>query len=194
MGRWHSRAVPGFEDAAVLTPDDIMDGRMPVGPVVVFDDDHYYMGGVLAELLCREGLAVTLVTPAELASAWTANTLELRHIQARLLKLGVAIRANRAVTAFRGDHVELACVFTGQREVVEARAVVTVTARLPSEELYRGLKGSPGFKSVRVIGDAHAPSTIAAAVYAGHEYARSLDEPQPGEVPFRRQLPERIAG
>ncbi len=194
VGRWHSRAVPGFEDAAVLTPDDIMDGRMPVGPVVVFDDDHYYMGGVLAELLCREGLAVTLVTPAELASAWTANTLELRHIQARLLKLGVAIRANRAVTAFRGDHVELACVFTGQREVVEARAVVTVTARLPSEELYRGLKGSPGFKSVRVIGDAHAPSTIAAAVYAGHEYARSLDEPQPGEVPFRRQLPERIAG
>jgi hypothetical protein len=43
------------------------------------------MGGVLAERLRRAGLDVTLVTPAELASIWTANTLELRHIQTRLL-------------------------------------------------------------------------------------------------------------
>ena len=34
----------------IFTPDDIMEGRMPaVGWVVIFDDDHYYMGGVLAE-------------------------------------------------------------------------------------------------------------------------------------------------
>jgi dimethylamine/trimethylamine dehydrogenase len=47
---------------------------------------------------------------------------------------------------------------------------------------------------VHAIGDCYAPSTIAAAVYAGHEYARGLDGPVPGEVPFRRQLPDRIAG
>jgi dimethylamine/trimethylamine dehydrogenase len=47
---------------------------------------------------------------------------------------------------------------------------------------------------VRAIGDAYAPSTIAAAVYAGHDYARNLDGPPQGEVPFRRQLPERVAG
>ena len=47
---------------------------------------------------------------------------------------------------------------------------------------------SSGLKSVRAIGDCYAPSTIAAAVYAGHEYARGLDEPPPGDVPFRRQL------
>src|SRR5581483_5275670 len=47
IGRWHSRAVPGFESAHVLTPDDVMAGHLPEGPVVIYDDDHYYMGGVL---------------------------------------------------------------------------------------------------------------------------------------------------
>ncbi len=31
-----------------FTPDDIMTGRMPVGSVLVFDDDRFYMGGVIA--------------------------------------------------------------------------------------------------------------------------------------------------
>lgn len=196
FGRWHPRPVEGFDNPAVLTPDDIMAGKTPEGPVVIFDDDHYYIGGVLAEKLRQAGLDVTLVTPAELASVWTANTLELRHIQQRLLKLGVKIRANLAVTGFFGDHVSLACVFTGAGEDIAARSVVTVTARLPEEALYLALKASPGnLKSVRAIGDAYAPSTIAAAVYAGHDYARSFDGPAlVGEVPFRRELPERVAG
>ena len=189
VGRWHSRAVAGFQGPAVLTPDDIMAGRLPEGPVVLYDDDHYYMGGVLAERLRRAGLAVTLVTPAELASVWTVNTLEVKAIQTRLLELGVVIRANLAVTAFRGDHVEAACVFTGRAERIAAGAVVTVTARLPEESLYLSLKAAPGsLKSVRAIGDGYSPSTIAAAVYAGHNYARGLDGPAPAEVPFRRQL------
>jgi dimethylamine/trimethylamine dehydrogenase len=195
VGRWHSRAVPGFAAPATFTPDDIMAGRMPEGPVVVFDDDHYYMGGVLAEKLRRAGLDVTLVTPAELASIWTANTLELKKIQTRLLQLEIRIRANMAVTAFHGDHAHLVCVFTGRTEQIAARAIVTVTARLPEEEIYLDLrKDRGGLKSVRAIGDCYAPGTVAAAVYAGHEYARGLDGPAPAEVPFRRQLPERIAG
>ncbi len=47
-----------------------------------------------------------------------------------------------------------------------------------------------GIKSVTAIGDAHAPSTIAAAVYAGHRAARELDAPDRGDaVPFERELP-----
>ena len=41
-----------------------MAGTMPAGPVVVFDDDHYYLGGVVAEALRGAGLEVTLATPA----------------------------------------------------------------------------------------------------------------------------------
>ena len=35
---------------ALYTPDDLMNGAYPTGHVVIYDDDHYYMGGVLAEL------------------------------------------------------------------------------------------------------------------------------------------------
>ena len=38
------------------------------------------------------------------------------------------------------------------------------------------------------IGDALGPSTIAAAVWSGHRYARELGAPPQGNVPFRREL------
>jgi dimethylamine/trimethylamine dehydrogenase len=41
---------------------------------------------------------------------------------------------------------------------------------------------------VKCAGDAHAPGLIAHAVYAGHRYARELDEAPTGDVPFRRHL------
>ena len=57
----------------------------------MYDDDHYYMGGVLAELLAQNGCDVTLVTPAPLISYWSQFTLEQAKIQARLMKLGVML-------------------------------------------------------------------------------------------------------
>jgi len=42
---------------------------------------------------------------------------------------------------------------------------------------------------VKVIGDAEAPGPIAWATYAGHRYARELDEPDIGDaLPFRREV------
>ena len=42
---------------------------------------------------------------------------------------------------------------------------------------------------MKVIGDAQSPAAIAWATYAGHRYARELDEPDRGDdVPFRREL------
>ena len=38
-------AVPVEPGARIMTPDDICAGLVPEGPVVVFDDDHYYMAG-----------------------------------------------------------------------------------------------------------------------------------------------------
>ncbi len=54
--------MPADAAMAVFTPDDLMGGEIPTGQVVLFDDDHYYMGGVLAELLVENGAKVTLVT------------------------------------------------------------------------------------------------------------------------------------
>jgi dimethylamine/trimethylamine dehydrogenase len=48
--------------------------------------------------------------------------------------------------------------------------------------------GEAGIASVTRIGDCLAPATIAAAVYAGHRYARELDRPATEGAPFAREL------
>jgi dimethylamine/trimethylamine dehydrogenase len=194
VGRTHTLPVPGFGCEGLLTPDDVMDGRHPAGPTVVFDDDHYYIGGIVAEKLRREGLEVILVTPAERVSAWTVNTLEQHAIQRHLLELGVRIMTNTHLAAFSGDEATLECVYTGRRSSLAAASIVTVTSRESNDELAAALAasaqalGAAGIASVVSIGDCLAPSTIAAAVYAGHRYAREFD--QPDSVGFRRELPQ----
>jgi dimethylamine/trimethylamine dehydrogenase len=195
VGRTNARAIPGFDLAnQVFTPHDIFDGATLSGPVVVFDDDHYYLGGVLAEKLRRDGLEVTLVTPAERASAWTVNTLEQHAIQRHLLELGVAIVANHGVAEFDGEEAIIECTFTGRHTRIGAASIVTVTSRLPNDELALALGAvsdrvaAAGIRSVSSIGDCWAPSTIAAAVYAGHRYAREFDLPQSDAVGFEREL------
>jgi len=161
--------------------------------VVVYDDDHYYMGGVVAELLRNEGFEVEIVTPAAQVSAWTVNTLEVDKIQRRLLLAGVTLRTSAALTAVGADKVTLASTYTGQLSEAAADSVVMVTARLPNEDLYEQLvarKEQGLIASVRAIGDAWAPGTIAAAVWSGRRYAEEFDAELPGNdvVPFRREV------
>ena len=195
VGRHSTAPLPVAAGSEVLTPDDLFAGRRPAGrAVTVYDDDHYYLGGVLAELLAAEGFAVTVVTPAPLVSAWTANTLEVGRVQARLLRAGVTLRTSRAVTAVAPGSVTTACVFTADADSVAADAVVLVTARLPHDGLARELLtrrpewAAAGLLSVTAIGDCLAPSTIAAAVYSGHRFAREFGEPPAAGVPYRREL------
>ncbi|MDG2335010.1 MAG: FAD-dependent oxidoreductase [Myxococcota bacterium] len=194
IGRWHGSEVSGWRDARVITPDDIFSGMEISGPVLIYDDDHYYMGGVMAELLAGRGLSVTLVTPEPLVSAWTHNTEEQARIQKRLLELDVTIQANSALDRLSTESATLACTFTGRERVVEAPVVLMVTLRRPDEELYASLQdfieeAEPGV--VTRIGDCLAPGTIAASVRSGHRYAREMDEDVAhGAVPFRRESPE----
>jgi dimethylamine/trimethylamine dehydrogenase len=199
VGRFHTQPIALDPALPVFTPDQLMAGTLPdAGHVIVFDDDHYYMGGVLAELLVRAGRRVTLVTPASCASSWTTNTMEQHRIQRRLLELGVEIVASHAVTATARDGVRLQCVFTGRDRHVRAAAVVFVTARLPEDALYQGLIerradwAAAGLKTVTAIGDCLAPGTIAAAVWEGRRYAEELDEPSDrgDTIPFLREVTE----
>jgi dimethylamine/trimethylamine dehydrogenase len=195
IGRANCRPIRGFDtERTVFTPDDLMDGAPVVGPVAVFDDDHYYLGAVLAEKLRLTGLRVTLVTPADRVSAWTVNTLEQHTIQKRLLELGVEVFVNRNIVEFSGSEILLECTYTGRQTAIQAAAVVTATSRLPNDEVALSLDAMPEavdaarIVSIASIGDCHAPSTIAAAVYAGHRYAREFDRPPADEVAFQREL------
>ena len=92
-------------------------------------------------------------------------------------------------------HLETVHRYTGELTPLKCDALVLVTARIPNTlldyelEKVRNCWDDAGLKSVSRIGDALAPSTIAAAVYSGHRYARELDEElDPDIVPFNREL------
>jgi dimethylamine/trimethylamine dehydrogenase len=194
--RW-TTPMPIAEGSRVLTPDDIMDGRRPFGArVLVWDDEHYFMGGALAELLADAGHAVTYATPAFDASTWTHATMEQPFIQKRLLEKGVAIRPTRTLERIDPGSATLACTYTRRTEEIEADTVVLVTSRQSNDALARDLAArradwaAAGIEGVTAIGDALAPATIAHAVHAGRRYAEELDAPPPAAdaVPFRREM------
>jgi dimethylamine/trimethylamine dehydrogenase len=193
VGRWHTRPLE-LEGMELLTPDDLMAGGRPGGDrIVVFDDDHYYMGGALAELLAIEGRAVTIVTPEPRISEWTVNTMEQHRIQRRLLELGVTIVTSKIVLGAHGGAARTACVYTDREQELPCDSLVLVTARLPEDALASELTtalGERAHPTIRVIGDAWSPGTIAAAVWDGHRYAEELEAPllDDDEPPFRREV------
>src|SRR5262249_48734286 len=113
VARFHLKPIPIADGMALFTPDDVMAGKAPAGNVAIYEDDHYYMGGLLAEKLVALGCRVTLITPASEVSNWTRNTMEQHFIQGRLLEMGVTIVTSRAVSEVRKDSLQTVCAFTG---------------------------------------------------------------------------------
>jgi len=175
----------------VNTPDDVL-GRTtetqsspsskknPGEHVLIYDDDHYYMGGVLAEYFQQAGCKVTLATSESIVSAWTVNTLEQHKIQSRLVALGVSIVANKILKQVVADKATLQCTYGGPDIEQPVDRVILVTSRLPDTTLYDELSSlnnkDQSLETLIAIGDCHAPSTIAAAVYHGHKHARNFDK------------------
>jgi dimethylamine/trimethylamine dehydrogenase len=157
-----------------------------VRPVVIYDDDHYVLAAVIAELLAREGHAVTYVTGAGMVGFWSRFTGEQARSQARLIELGVEIIVSHHVEAIIGNDAssataEIACAYTGRRRRIECSGFVPVTSREPNDGLWRDLMSdlaaneAAGIASIQRIGDCKAPGLIAHAVYDGHRMARGID-------------------
>lgn len=194
VGRVHPQPLAIPEDVTLLTPDDIMAGKPCEGSVVIYDDDRYYMGSLLAEKLAGQGLDVTLVTPDANIAAWSSATLEQGLVAQRLYGLGVHILEKYVLVEAGKGHLRLqhnenpAGVLS-----LDCDTFVPVTSKLPEDALYHALIARQsdwaghGVQSVTRIGDGLAPSTIAAAVYAGHRYARELGVP-PADIQFNREF------
>jgi dimethylamine/trimethylamine dehydrogenase len=194
-GRTHGEAVDGFMDnPAVFTPDDIMDERIPDGPVAIYDDDYFYTGSVIAETLRQHGREVAYVTPDDTLASWSAHTLDYRHIQRRMTDLDVRRIVSHAAVRFVDGKLTLEHTWSDKRIGIDCAAIVAITSRLPDDALLHALRAREaewadnGVRSVTCLGDALAPGLIAHAVYAGHRYARELDETLSGEVPFKRHF------
>ncbi len=184
IGRAHPQGVSITPDAVpVLTPENLFtdDAGALKNPqhIVVYDDDHYYMGGVVCEHLVNSGHSVCYVTPANCVSAWTEHTLEQHRIQARLLTLGVKVITAQEIHEVTAEGVSLSCVYVQKTLRLPADSVMLITSRIPNTDLYDGLeklKNVPSntLQTVEPIGDCLAPGTVAAAIYSGHLAAKCL--------------------
>lgn len=187
LGRNISRPLQG--DGKIFTPDDLMNGILPSGKVLIYDDDHYYMGGVLAELLVANGCEVILMTPAPVISYWTEYTLEQNRIYKRLLDLNVTLLTHHVLASHSGTSAAVTHTMTSVESTLPCDAIVLVTDRIPNDALYHELKPALAdgkLKSLRLIGDAEAPNIIAQAVFSGHLAAREFDEViDPDVTPFK---------
>ena len=195
FGRSNGFPIAGFVDnPRMFTPDDLMDGRYPEGRVVVFDDDGFYYASVAAEALRLRGCEVTHVSTDDSIAPWSQHTLDYRHIRKRMAELGIEPLVSHNIAAWQDGALRLENVWDHRVRELPCDAVVTVTARLPDDALYQELLlreaewPGAGIRSLHCIGDAEAPGLIAHAVYAGHRYARELEEPVTGEVPFKRHF------
>ena len=175
-----------LEEGLTVSVDTILDEGvtcLPSGPVVIFDDDRYYMASAIAELIRSAGFEVTYVTPAPIVAPWTVYTLEQARIQTRLMSIGVNIHSLSALKARTADELTISCVYTARETVIPCGCLVPVTARVPNDDLWQDLAlkrdewPDHGILSIDRIGDCLSPATIAAANYAGHRFARMLEHP-----------------
>jgi dimethylamine/trimethylamine dehydrogenase len=190
-GLGYANLQPVLDPAApkLFTPDDMLDGHLPEEHVVIYDDDQYYMAGVLAEKLLQAGRRVTFVTPGLEVSSWTSMTDEQFRVQTRLMAAGVAIHLARRLAGWDGATASFASIYDGATLAIDADALLLVAARDSNDELARELQGLGPLETLRTIGDAHVPGAIYAAVYGGHRMAREFGESiDPDAVGYIREL------
>ncbi|WP_299351511.1 FAD-dependent oxidoreductase [uncultured Shimia sp.] len=168
-----TEAAPGMiaSAEAVLNGEDINADH-----VVIYDDDHYYLGSVMALQLRKAGKRVTLVTPAGKPCEFGVFTTEIYSSNAALVEAGVEIVTNQMITSVTAGSAQMECTFAGRPSALACDLVIPVCRRLPVLDLFDGLQAEnpSGLKSLARIGDAEAPNTIAAAVHAGYRAGMDL--------------------
>lgn len=183
VGRAHRQPLSFLNAGIVVGVDALLSSgtrALTDGPVVIFDDDRYYMASVLAELIAAAGFETHYVTPAPIAAAWTVNTLEQTRIQRRLHEVGIRVSTLSTLADRDAQSLTLEDVYSGARHRIACKTLVPITSRLPVDDLWLALQErreqwrDHGILHVERIGDCLAPGTIAAANYSGHLFARSM--------------------
>ncbi|HSN33146.1 MAG TPA: FAD-dependent oxidoreductase, partial [Ideonella sp.] len=127
----------GVAAGIVLSPEEtvarVLSGDGPVGPAVVWDDDHGHVGHAVAERLRAHGLEVTLVTPLAEVSQWSYYTLELKRIEERLAGAGIRCLTKTRVVRIGGPRVALAGAHAPAS--LDVACFVPVTLRRPDDAL-----------------------------------------------------------
>jgi dimethylamine/trimethylamine dehydrogenase len=184
--------IKGAALAGVLTPDDIRAGKIPASPCLIYDDDQYYLAGVLAEKLAKDRIDVTLATPGLEVSAWCRMVDEQERVQQRLAEVKVNMLTGLHLTEIAPGKAHFHGIGGKDSELPWA-SLILVTSRSPENALYDELTGNTdalrtaGIERVTRIGDCHVTGAVVHAVYDGHKFARELDEAAEPDI-CRREL------
>ncbi len=171
-------------DTSMITPDDLDDLK---DPILVYDDDNYFMGGALAERLRLEGHHVIYATTQPIASAWTQMTDEQYLVEEGLVSIGVDVRVSHTLQGADRTLAIFRHVLSKEPTTIAFGTLLMVTGRVPQDDLYADLRAMNGAPPFTAIGDCFSPSHIADAVYAGHRFAREFDQSEPQQL--RRERP-----
>ena len=195
VGRIHRAPLKYLNSNRILTPDDVMAGKllddMSKGPIVIFDDDRFYMGSVLAEVAVKTGRKVVFISSTPTVSAWSENTLEQSRIQSKLMNLNIEIMTSHKLCNHQDKQLSISCLFTEKISQIECETLILVTSRIPNDKLWHELSIKKdnwkdlGIETVTRIGDCLQPGLIAMAVQSGHKFVRAIEEKQ--EDLFKRE-------
>ena len=166
----------------IFTPEDVLNGCELKSPVIIFDFDYYYMGGLMAEYIKDLGHEVTIITPFDKVSPWSFNSNEIDEIQLRLLEKNIRVFTQNRIITLEDSSVKTIHKVSHEETDIDRGSLVLVGYRKQNDSLYSDLNSrkadlsSSGIKSLQNIGDSNAPGAVVHAVYAGHLYANTFDQ------------------
>ena len=166
----------------IITPEDVLNGCELKSPVIIFDFDYYYMGGLMAEYIKDLGHEVTIITPFDKVSPWSFNSNEIDEIQLRLLEKDIRVFTQNRIITVKDSSVKTIHKVSHEETDIDRGSLVLVGYRKQNDSLYSDLNSrkadlsSSGIKSLQNIGDSNAPGAVVHAVYAGHLYANTFDQ------------------
>ena len=180
----------------IFTPEDILNGCDLKSPVIIFDFDYYYMGGLLAEHIRDLGHEVTIITPFEKVSPWSFNSNEIVEIQSRLMEKDIKVITEYRIIDVMDSSLKLINKLNNKESSIDRGSLVLVGYRAQNDSLYNSLISdeealkTSGIKSVQNIGDSNAPGAVVHAVFAGHLYANTFDQlNDPSNEDFKLEYP-----
>jgi len=149
----HMYAIPGSDADYVLTPEDVVLDKKPVGQrVVVYDATAYVVGPGIAEMLADQGKDVTVVC-IDSRMGRTLYDLGQDVVMGMRLMPKAKFIPDNSITSIQDHTVCLRHEMTFEDSVIEdVDTVVLVTSRPPEERLYHELLGK--VPELHIIGDA----------------------------------------
>lgn len=156
--------------AALEALDGAGETALPEGPVVLVDHIGGTLGLGLAERMVAPGRVVTLVTADLIAGKDLALSGDLAPGNTRLQQAGVRIVKTAEIVANDDGAAIVEDRYTGERQSIEAVAIIDVRHREPELALW----AASGKRHARV-GDALAPRTLYEALLEARRAVAEVD-------------------